>query len=172
MLDPGKKKSYSETKVVTIIGPGTTITGEIKSKGTVRIEGVVSGRVHSDDTIVVQESGQVKADLVAGQIVINGEVRGNVFAHDRLEVTAQGKLIGDITAPRVSIAEGVLFEGKCTMKPPGQATPPPPSGAGRPAGATRSAPPPPGAAAQEPSPSAPQGPAPGPSPQPPSNRDA
>lgn len=120
MLEPGKKKSYSETKVVTIIGPGTTITGEVKSKGTVRIEGVLSGRIHSDDTIVVQESGQVKADLVAGQIIINGEVRGNVFAHDRLEVTSKAKLIGDITAPRVSIAEGVLFEGKCTMKPPGQ----------------------------------------------------
>ncbi len=124
MLDSGKKKNYSETKVVTIIGQGTTVTGEIKSKGTVRIEGVMSGRIHSDDTIVVQESGQVKADLIAGQVVINGEVRGNVFAHDRLEVSSKGKLIGDITAPRVSIAEGVLFEGKCTMKAPGQATPP------------------------------------------------
>lgn len=120
MLDAGKKKVYSETKVVTIIGPGTTVTGEIRSKGTVRIEGVLNGRIHCEDTIVVQESGQVKADMVAGQIIINGEVRGNVFAHDRLEVTSSAKLIGDITAPRVSIAEGVLFEGKCTMKAPGQ----------------------------------------------------
>jgi cytoskeletal protein CcmA (bactofilin family) len=124
MLDSGKKKSYGDSKVLTIIGPGTTVTGEIKSKGTVHIEGVMSGSIHSDDTIIVQESGQVKADLVAGQIVINGEVRGNVYAHDRLEVTSKGKLIGDITAPRVSIAEGVLFEGKCTMKAPGQTVPP------------------------------------------------
>ncbi|MDQ1256921.1 MAG: hypothetical protein QG656_1521, partial [Candidatus Hydrogenedentes bacterium] len=120
MLDSTKKKNYSENKVVTIIGPGTTVTGEIKSKGTIRIEGVMNGRIHSDDTIVIQESGQVKADLVAGQVVISGEVRGNVYAHDRLEVTTKGRLIGDITSPRVSIAEGVLFEGKCTMKAPGQ----------------------------------------------------
>ncbi len=124
MLDSGKKRTYDESKVVTIIGSGTTVVGEIKSKGTVRIEGVMNGRIHSDDSIVVHESGQVKADLVAGQIIISGEVKGNVFAHDRLEVTSKGKLIGDITAPRISIAEGVLFEGKCSMKPPGQAKPP------------------------------------------------
>lgn len=121
MLDASKKRSFGDTKVVTIIGQGTTVIGELKSKGTIRIEGVVSGRVHSDDTIVVQETGRVKADLYAGQITISGEVEGNVFAQDRLEIATNGKLVGDIVSPRVSIAEGVLFEGKCTMKPPGQA---------------------------------------------------
>ncbi len=124
MLDSGKKKTYNETNVVTIIGQGTTIVGELKSKGTIRIEGMLSGRVQCDDTIVIQETGRVKADLVAGQIIIGGEVEGNVFAHDRLEVTSKGKLLGDITAPRIAIAEGVLFEGKCQMKPPGQIKPP------------------------------------------------
>ncbi len=124
MLDSGRKKTYNETNVVTIIGQGTTIVGELKSKGTVRIEGMVSGRIHCDDTIVIQETGRVKAELVAGQIIISGEVEGNVFAHDRLEVTAKGKLLGDITAPKIAIAEGVLFEGKCQMKAPGQIKPP------------------------------------------------
>jgi cytoskeletal protein CcmA (bactofilin family) len=120
MLDSSKKKTYSETKVVTVIGPGSLIKGELRSKGTVRIEGEVEGRILSEDTIVVHETGKIKADMIAGQIVISGAVEGNVFAHDRLEITSQGRLVGDITAPRVSIAEGVLFEGTCTMKPPGQ----------------------------------------------------
>jgi cytoskeletal protein CcmA (bactofilin family) len=122
MLDQ-KKKNYSETKVVTIIGPGTVITGEVKCQGTIRIEGMVAGRVHSDDTIVIHDTGRVKADLFAGQVIVGGEVEGNVFAQDRIEVTAKGRLIGDITAPRVSIADGVIFEGKCTMKAPGQVQP-------------------------------------------------
>jgi cytoskeletal protein CcmA (bactofilin family) len=121
MLETQKKRVYGDSKVVTIIGQGTTVIGELKSKGTVRIEGVFSGRIHSDDAIVVQESGRVKADLYAGQVTISGEVEGNVYAQDRLEITSNGKLVGDIVAPRVSIAEGVLFEGKCTMKPPGSA---------------------------------------------------
>ena len=122
MLD--KKKSLNENKVVTIIGPGTTISGEIESKGTVRIEGTVTGRVDCEDTIVVHESGHVKADLIAGQVIISGTVEGNTFAHDRLEVTNQGKIVGNITAPRISIAEGVIFEGQCAMKPQGQLKPP------------------------------------------------
>lgn len=119
-----KKKAYNENKIVTIIGPGTALTGEIKSKGTIRIEGTVTGRVLCDDTIVVHETGKVMADLIAGQVIISGHVEGNIFAHDRLEVTNKAKIVGDIVAPRVSIAEGVIFEGKCTMKPPGEAKPP------------------------------------------------
>ncbi len=107
-----------QEKAITIIGQGSLITGEIKARGTVRIEGAVQGRIHSEDTIMIQDTGKVKAELVAQQIIISGEVEGNVFAHERLEITTKGKLIGDITAPKVSIAEGVLFEGKCSMKPP------------------------------------------------------
>lgn len=114
----------NDNRAVTVIGQGATFIGEIRSKGTLRIEGTVSGRVQCEDTITVQETGRVKADLVAAQIVISGEVEGNVYAHDRLEVQSSAKLIGDITAPRIGIAEGVLFEGKCTMKPPGQMKPP------------------------------------------------
>ena len=123
MLDQ-RKKNFSETKVVTIIGPGTEITGEIKCKGTIRVEGNVSGRILSDDTIVIHETGHVKADLLAGQVIVGGTVEGNILAQDRIEVTTKARLVGDITAPRVSIADGVLFEGRCTMKAPGQAPAP------------------------------------------------
>lgn len=122
MMD--KKKQYNENKVATIVGPGTAVSGEINSEGTVRIEGEVSGRVKCDDTIVVHETGRVKADLIAGQVIVSGEVEGNIFAYDRLEVTDHAKVVGDITSPRISLAEGVLFEGKCTMKPPGESKPP------------------------------------------------
>lgn len=118
MLDQ-RKKTYSESDVVTVIGTGTEITGEIKCKGTIRVEGNVSGRILSDDTIVIHETGHVKAELLAGQVIVGGTVEGNVQAQDRIEVTSKARLVGDITAPRVSIADGVLFEGRCTMKAPG-----------------------------------------------------
>lgn len=142
MLDSRKQKAYNENKVVSIIGQGTTIDGDVHSSGTIRVEGVINGKVESDDSIVILETGHVKADLLAGQVIISGEVHGNVFAHERLEITAQGKVVGDITAPRISIAEGVLFEGKCTMKAPGQVKPvPPPAQQASPAQARPVAPP-------------------------------
>jgi cytoskeletal protein CcmA (bactofilin family) len=124
MLDTRKAKAYNENKVVTIIGPGTRVTGDLTSKGTIRIEGEVGGHVRCDDSVVVQQSGKVHADVVAGQVIISGEVKGNVYALDRLEITATGRVVGDVTAPRVSFAEGMLLEGKCTTKKP---TPPPPT---------------------------------------------
>jgi cytoskeletal protein CcmA (bactofilin family) len=118
MLDPRKSKTYNDSKAVSLIGAGTQVNGEIISKGTIHVEGTVTGKVQCEDTIVVKESGHVKADLHGGQVIISGEVQGNVYALDRLEITGTGKVVGDITAPRISIAEGVLFEGKCTMKVP------------------------------------------------------
>lgn len=120
MLD-SRKKTYNETKVVTIIGPETSIRGEIHCKGTIRIEGEVHGSVRSEDSIVVLDSGRVQANLVAGQVIIGGAVKGNVFAQERIEITEKGRVMGDIMAPRVSISEGVIFEGKCSMKPPSSA---------------------------------------------------
>lgn len=124
MLNGGRRKKQSQNaKGLTIIGQGTAVKGEIYSKGTVRIEGQVTGAVHCEGVILVQESGQVKAGLVANHIVISGKVKGNVLAHERLEVMPNATVIGDITSPRISIAEGVVFEGQCIMKTDG-ATPP------------------------------------------------
>ena len=127
---PEKKREFDENAVSTIVGPGTVITGEILSQGTVHIEGTVQGRIECEDTIVIQQSGHVQADLIAGQIIISGSVEGNTFAHERLEITNQGKVVGNITAPRISIADGVIFEGQCTMQPAGQAQAPPREGQG------------------------------------------
>lgn len=125
MLNAPKQKNFNENKVVSIIGAGTKIKGDIRSQGTIRLEGEVEGTVQSDDTIIVHDTGHIKADLIGGQVIISGEVHGAVAAHDRLEITSQGRVFGDITAPRISIAEGVVFEGKCTMKAPGQQQQPP-----------------------------------------------
>lgn len=122
-METNRNKPAPDPRAATVIGPDTAIQGEIRCKGTIRIEGEIVGRIHSEDTIVVTETGRVKADLLAAQIIISGEVIGNVFAKERCEIVAKGKLAGDLTAPRVSIEEGVVFEGKCTMKPPGEAAP-------------------------------------------------
>ena len=119
MLDSRKNKTaYNENKVVTMIGPGTLLTGELKCKGTIRVEGGIDGKVFSEDSIVVLESGKIKGDLLGGQVIVSGEVHGNIQAMDRIEITSKAKVVGDICAPRISIHEGVLFEGQCAMKKP------------------------------------------------------
>ena len=44
MLDSRKpKQKYDENKVVSIIGPGTKVKGEVVTQGTIRVEGGVEG---------------------------------------------------------------------------------------------------------------------------------
>ncbi len=116
MADSRRSKNFNENKVVTILGPGTVVNGDIHCKGTIRIEGFVGGNVISEDSVVLLESGRVRGSVFAGQIIVGGEVEGNVSAVERVEITAGGRVVGDLTAPRISIHEGVVFEGRCTMK--------------------------------------------------------
>ncbi len=117
MADPRKNRTYNENKVVTILGPGTMLRGDLQCGGTIRVEGVVYGDVTSGDSVVLLESGRIQGNVTAGQIIVGGEVVGNVSAVERIEITVKGRVVGDMTAPRISIHEGVLFEGRCTMKP-------------------------------------------------------
>lgn len=117
MADPRKNKTYNENKVVTILGPGTLLRGNLQCRGTIRVEGVVVGDVSSDDSVVLLEGGRIQGNVTAGQVIVGGEVLGSVSAVERIELTAKGRVVGDMTAPRISIHEGVLFEGRCTMKP-------------------------------------------------------
>jgi cytoskeletal protein CcmA (bactofilin family) len=47
--------------------------------------------------------------------LIRGKVEGNVTAKEKVELLAPARLIGNVTAPRLVIAEGVVFDGDCSM---------------------------------------------------------
>ncbi len=118
MLDALKSKAAQESRIITIVGPGTAVEGRLSSTGPIRVEGRVVGHLQSEEQIMVLASGRVKADIDAKHVVISGEVEGDVTATERMEITRGAKLIGNISAPRISIDEGVLFEGRCSMHSP------------------------------------------------------
>jgi len=116
---PSKETSsvIDSNKIDTIVGPNSTIKGDLHSKGTLRIDGTVEGKVCSESTIILGEKGIAKATLEAQQVIIGGTVHGNVEASDRLEILSTGKVYGDIctASARFIVAEGVVFEGRVTM---------------------------------------------------------
>ena len=65
-------------------------------------------------------SVEVKADIKAYAAVISGQVIGNIEVEDRLEMTSGSYVCGDVKASKLKIADGVFFEGKCSMIKPGQ----------------------------------------------------
>ena len=113
----GSQKMAEPSKVETIIGPGATIKGEIHTRGTVRVDGNVEGKVNADGSVIVGEKGVVNAEVTAGLVVIGGTVHGKVNGREKVEILSTGRLHGDVsTKPsKFVVAEGVIFEGRCTM---------------------------------------------------------
>ena len=97
------------------LGEGTSFKGNLTFEGTVRVDGKLEGEIFTKDTLVVGESATVKAAIHAGMIIIGGTVEGNITAEKKVELQASARLYGNISTPSLSIAEGVVFEGSCTM---------------------------------------------------------
>ena len=102
-------------EIVSILGEGTEITGEISFTNRLRVNGVVKGKVRSEATLEIGPGGKVDAEINVRKISINGEFRGVIQASDRVEIHKEGKVFGDIYSPCLIIEAGAIFEGRCNM---------------------------------------------------------
>jgi len=102
-------------EITTLLGKGAYFDGTLRFEGTVRIDGDFSGRIESDDILVVGEGGLVRAELHVGSVIIEGAVEGDIHAHRSVEIHAPGRVKGNIITPSLFIDRGVIFEGSCQM---------------------------------------------------------
>jgi len=109
--DNGKGRSTVET----ILGKGTRITGDISTNGSLRIEGQVEGKIKADGDLFVGESGSVKNQIDARNVIIAGKVESNVIAQEKLEILPSGNLRGDIKTNVLKIEEGAKFIGSSNI---------------------------------------------------------
>jgi cytoskeletal protein CcmA (bactofilin family) len=98
------------------IAQGTTVEGKITGGTSVGIDGFVKGELNISSKVIIGESGEVKGNIKADDIIIAGKINGNIEARNILEALPTGQIFGDINASRLMIADGVLFEGNITMK--------------------------------------------------------
>ena len=99
----------------TIIGKTVTVKGEILGSEQLVVEGRVEGRIMIDTTVLIRESGLVKADVDANDINIAGGVVGNIAVKDKIEIVSGGYVLGDIRTPRLIINDGASVKGTIDM---------------------------------------------------------
>ena len=117
----GKPKDHAPMKRIdSLIGTGTTLTGNILFTGGLRIDGTVLGNVHASNgatsTLVISEDAKVAGEIRVSHLVINGEVEGTVHASDYLELQAKAKVKGDIHYQRLEMHVGANVEGRLVME--------------------------------------------------------
>jgi cytoskeletal protein CcmA (bactofilin family) len=112
-------KELNQQEISTIIGLGFTITGELKGKAVVRIDGTVIGNVNVEGGIVLGEKGMIKGDIQTASAIIYGTVNGNVNTQN-LEIKKTGKVNGDIKTEALEIELGAHYNGKLEMHQSGK----------------------------------------------------
>ena len=100
----------------TVIGSSIIVDGEISGEEPLVIQGTVKGQVTLQESVYVDKSGIVEANLNIQRVEISGQVVGDVIATERVEIKSDGKVIGNLKAPRILIADGAAFKGHIDME--------------------------------------------------------
>ena len=100
---------------LSIIAAGTVITGDVRTEGTVKVEGEVLGNVHAGQQVLLARGSRVKGDVQTREAVIGGIVEGAIRAIERVEIQATAVVQGDVTTQRIVIAEGGQVNGGLEM---------------------------------------------------------
>jgi cytoskeletal protein CcmA (bactofilin family) len=101
--------------IETHIGSTASLTGELKAEGTIRIDGVFEGEIHTAANVIIGPKGKVKADIYARNVLVAGRVMGNINAHERLEIVASGGVRGIVESATFYLEEGAIFQGESRM---------------------------------------------------------
>ena len=85
----------------TIVAPGSTVKGSLRSEGGIHIDGTVLGDVEAATYVIVAEGARVEGDIHAREVYLGGLVTGDIWAVevDRLE---KGRCLGTIEAMKVN----------------------------------------------------------------------
>lgn len=105
---PGAKSS-------AFLGQGSKVVGTLNFSGPVELDGFVEGELHSQDKLVIGESAVVNAKVNGSEVLVKGTVNGDITASKRLILQRPAKITGNISSASLSIEEGVIFEGQCSM---------------------------------------------------------
>jgi cytoskeletal protein CcmA (bactofilin family) len=100
--------------IESIIGVQTETKGDIKTKGTIRIDGTVEGTIEAD-WIILGESGHFIGDITTRGVIVGGKVEGRINADESIELKPKGHIIGDVTTSKLIISEGGILEGHSIM---------------------------------------------------------
>lgn len=120
MFGNSKKSERSESKSkgsksLNHFGEGTIITGEIKSKGDIRIDGTIEGAVHSEAKLVVGSTGKIDGNIQCKNADVSGKVYGRIVVEELLFLKETALIEGDIVAKKLVVESGAQFNGTCSM---------------------------------------------------------
>jgi cytoskeletal protein CcmA (bactofilin family) len=113
-------RSDSMERFETLIGPGTTVHGNLMLINSVRIDGKVIGDVLTTEahraTVAIGPTGQVIGHISAYRVIVAGKVEGNITALERVELSHDCVVQGDISYGSINVQHGARLQGLIIQK--------------------------------------------------------
>ena len=101
--------SSAKSEIVSTLGRGMTVTGNIVCTGAMHVFGRVVGDIHASQ-LVICEGAKVEGKVVAPDLVVQGEFKGTINGNNvKLQSTAV--VDGEIFNKSLTIEQNALFEG-------------------------------------------------------------
>ena len=100
---------------INMIGSGTIITGDIQSKGDIRVDGRLKGSINTEGKVVLGANGTIEGDVICQDADISGTINAKITVSKLLSLKATARLNGDIVTSKLSIEPGAAFTGSCSM---------------------------------------------------------
>lgn len=107
--------SRNTEKLESFVGGNSRFRGDITTKGTLRIDGVLEGNVDAD-WLVLGEKALLKGNVIARGVIVGGKIDGTVTAREVIEIRSKGQIVGDIATVKLSVMEGGLLQGRSAME--------------------------------------------------------
>ncbi|GAB3548136.1 hypothetical protein GCM10027343_28250 [Noviherbaspirillum agri] len=100
----------------SLIGISTSIEGNVRFRGGLRIDGQVKGNVIAEgeepSMLVISEHAKIEGEVRVAHLVVNGEIVGPVYSSELLELQPRARITGDVHYKALEMHGGALVAGK------------------------------------------------------------
>lgn len=99
------------------ISQGIRIKGEVTGSEDLFVDGHVEGKVNlSNGSLTVGPNGEVKADIVAREVIVRGRVDGKIIGREKIQLWSTGNVAGDLQTERLMIEDGAVLRGRVEIE--------------------------------------------------------
>jgi cytoskeletal protein CcmA (bactofilin family) len=114
--EPGAAHSVSSASSASI-SQGIRIKGEVTGSEDLFVDGHVEGKVNlSSGSLTVGPNGDVKADIVAREVIVRGRVDGKIVGREKIHLSSTGNVAGDLQTERLTIEDGAVLSGRVEIE--------------------------------------------------------
>jgi len=110
----GKNKKVNSTRIETLVGKNTCVTGDLMFTGGLHVEGKIEGNVQSGDessVLILSEDGLIQGDVHVPNTILNGQIEGDVYSSDHVELAPRARITGNVYYNLIEMSMGATLNG-------------------------------------------------------------